>query len=63
MCGVSNRKLSLNINGHMASIFGRKRPKREFLLISKANTYEFWSINVLHQKQNNVFYVKEIGVG
>jgi hypothetical protein len=29
------------INGHLASIFGQKRPKREFLLISKAKTYGF----------------------
>jgi hypothetical protein len=29
------------INGHMTSIFGQKRPKHDFLLISKANTYGF----------------------
>jgi hypothetical protein len=43
MCGISNKRLSLTINGHMASIFGRKRPKHEFLLISKANTYGFFT--------------------
>jgi hypothetical protein len=29
------------INGHMASIFGRKLAKREFSLISKENIYAF----------------------
>jgi hypothetical protein len=42
MCGLSNRRPSLMINGHMASIFGRKRRKHDFVLILKANTYGFW---------------------
>jgi hypothetical protein len=41
MCVISNRRLSLTINGHIDIIFGPKRPKREFLLISKANIYCF----------------------
>jgi hypothetical protein len=41
MCGLGNTRLSFMINGHMASIFGRKGPKLEFLLISKANIYGF----------------------
>jgi hypothetical protein len=41
----------------------KKRPKREFLLISKANTYDFLQTNGLHQKPNNVIYVKERCVG
>jgi hypothetical protein len=41
-------------NGHMASIFCRKRPKREFLLISKANTYGFLTDKQSPQKSNNM---------
>jgi hypothetical protein len=40
-CVLINRRVSLTINGHMACIFGRKRSKGEFLLISKANNYGF----------------------
>jgi hypothetical protein len=51
------------INGHMASIFGRKGPKLEFLLISKANIYGFLIDKWSPQKPNNVVYVKKICVG
>jgi hypothetical protein len=47
----------------MASIFGKKRPKHEFSLISKVNNYAFLSINGLHQKPNNEVYVKETHAG
>jgi hypothetical protein len=48
----------------MSSNFGRKRPKHEFPLILKANTYEFFlSIIGLDQKPNNMVYVKETCVG
>jgi hypothetical protein len=60
---VINKRLSLKINGHMANIFDAKRPKRKFSLISKANTYRFWQTNDLHQKPNNMVYVKETCVG
>jgi hypothetical protein len=43
MCEVSNMRLPLTINGHMANIFIRKRPKREFPLTSKANNYGFFT--------------------
>jgi hypothetical protein len=62
-CVLCNSIVSLTINGHMASIFGQKRPKREFSLILKANTDRFLTNNGLHQNQNNVFYVKETCVG
>jgi hypothetical protein len=39
------------INEHMVSIFDRNRPKREFLLISKANTIDFCPINGIHQNK------------
>jgi hypothetical protein len=46
------------INGHMGSFFGRKRPKYEFSLISKANTYGFLTDKWSPPKANNVIYVK-----
>jgi hypothetical protein len=57
MCVLSNRRVSLMINEHMVSIFGQNRPKREFLLISKANTYWFLS-DKWSPPKNNVVYVK-----
>jgi hypothetical protein len=44
------------INGHIASIFCRKRTNHEFSLILKANNYELLTKNCLHQKPNNVIY-------
>jgi hypothetical protein len=29
------------VNGHMANIFGGKRPKREVMLMSKAKSMDF----------------------
>jgi hypothetical protein len=52
MCGVSNKSPTLTINGHMASIFGRKRQKHEFLLILKANTYNILTDFLLILKAN-----------
>jgi hypothetical protein len=60
---VIGDSLSLTINRYMASIFGQKRPKREFSLISKAKTYGFLQTNGIHQKLNNVVYAKETCVG
>jgi hypothetical protein len=49
-------------NRHMSNIFGRKRPKLEFSLISNANTYEFLIDKQFPQK-NNVAYFMETCVG
>jgi hypothetical protein len=46
-------------NRHMATIFGRKRPKGEFPFISKTNTYRFFTNKWSPQKTNNLVYVKK----
>jgi hypothetical protein len=41
MCGVSIRRLSLSIKGHMVNIFAENDLSVSFLLILKPNTYRF----------------------
>jgi hypothetical protein len=59
MCGVSKRRLSHTIDGHMANIFGKKQPNREFSIILKSNTYEFFTDKLSPAKTKNMVYVKE----
>jgi hypothetical protein len=47
------------INGHTTPIFVKSSHVRIFSIIPKANTYEFWRRNGLHQKSKNVIYDKE----
>jgi hypothetical protein len=47
------------INGHTTPIFVENSHERPFTLILKANTYEFFNKNSLHQKSENVIYSKK----
>jgi hypothetical protein len=42
----------------MASTFGKQMAKQEFSLISRLTPMDFLRTNSLHQKPNNVVYVK-----
>jgi hypothetical protein len=63
MCEVSNMRLSHTIVGHMASIFAKNNQSVSFYQYRRPATMNFWIINGLYQKQNNVVYVKEICAG
>jgi hypothetical protein len=57
------RSLQSMIYAHTTFIFAENSHERPVSIIQKANTYEFWPWNGLHQKSKNLIYGKETFVG